>query len=212
MPREVVDAPRFNFILDNISDDNLDILDIGCWDGAYTMKYKMKSNIVYGVEISKKAVNLAKKNGIKVINGDFMSGKFFSNKKFDVIIAGEIIEHVFDTDLFLRKIRAMLKKSGRLILTTPNVASLPRRILLLIGINPSLENRTLLNESAGHIRYFTFKDIYRILKDNNFTIIQSKSDVLNFNNQGTCFSTLIPKIYKRFGKSIMVVAKVTNNE
>ena len=122
------------------------------------------------------------------------------------MVAGEIIEHVFDTDLFLQKIYNMLKPHGRLVLTTPNVASLPRRLLLLFGKNPLLDNRITKN-TAGHIRYFTFEGIYEILKDNGFKIIESQSDILNFNNKGTMYSKLIPKLYKRFGKTIMITAE-----
>jgi len=42
-------------------------------------------------------------------------------------------------NLFLEKIYKKLKKNGKLIITTPNSASLPRRILLLFGKNPLLE-------------------------------------------------------------------------
>jgi 2-polyprenyl-3-methyl-5-hydroxy-6-metoxy-1,4-benzoquinol methylase len=210
MPVDGVDKPRINFILDNIEDKKLKILDIGCWDGSYAIRYKRNSNIIYGIESSFTAARGAKRKGIIVEQGDFMENDFFKNIKFDVIVAGEIIEHVFDTDLFVQKIRKMLSKNGILILTTPNVASLPRRILLLLGINPILENRSLINISAGHIRYFTFSDMYKLLNENKFTVINSKSDVVNFNNSGTLFSTIIPKLYKKFGRAIMVVAKKQN--
>lgn len=206
MPVDGVDSSRINFILENIPDSNLKILDIGCWDGSYAIRYKKKTNAIYGIESSVAAYKKALKKGIIVEQGDFMEKIFFKNMKFDLIVAGEIIEHVFDTDLFLRKIRDLLKDNGILILTTPNVASLPRRLLLLLGLNPMLENRTIINESAGHIRYFTFKDMYKILDDNGFNILKSASDVLNFNNAGTCYSTFIPKLHKQFGRSIMIVA------
>lgn len=207
MPVDGVDKTRIDFILNNIPDKKLRILDIGCWDGSYAIRYKKKTNIVYGIESSRTAAKKAVKKGVIIEQGDFMEKEFFKNKNFDIVVAGEIIEHVFDTDLFLRKIIKKLKKDGILILTTPNVASLPRRILLLLGINPVLENRALVNESAGHIRYFTFSDMYRILKDNNFSLITSKSDVLNFNNKGTFYSTIIPRLYKSFGRSIMIIAR-----
>jgi 2-polyprenyl-3-methyl-5-hydroxy-6-metoxy-1,4-benzoquinol methylase len=207
MPVDGVDSSRINFILENIPDSNLKILDIGCWDGSYAVRYKKKTNIIYGIESSLDACKKALKKGIITKQGDFMEKNFFNNIKFDVVVAGEIIEHVFDTDLFLQIIRNSLKDNGILILTTPNVVSLPRRILMLLGINPMLENRTIINETAGHIRYFTFSDMYKLLRENNFTLIKSKSDVVNFNNNGTFYSTKIPKIYKQFGRSILIVAK-----
>lgn len=206
MPTDGVDKIRIDFILENIPDKNLHILDIGCWDGSYAIRYKKATNIVYGIESSKTAALKALTKSILVEQGNFMDKDFFGNRQFDVVVAGEIIEHVFDTDLFLQKIRKILVAGGTLIITTPNVASLPRRILLLLGINPLLENRVMVGESVGHIRYFTFADMHKILQYNKFEIIKSASDVLNLNNKGTLYSTIVPKLYKKFGKTIMICA------
>lgn len=206
MPTDGVDKIRIDFILKNIPDKNLNVLDIGCWDGSYAMRYKKNTNIVYGIESAETAAKKAKSKGIMVEHGNFMDNDFFKNIQFDVVVAGEIIEHVFDTDFFLQKIRKMLVPDGRLIITTPNVASLGRRFLLLLGINPILENRVKISESAGHIRYFTFKDMHKILMDNKFEIIESRSDVVNLNNKGTMFITWMPRLYKKFGRSIMICA------
>ena len=209
MPIDGVDKTRIDFILENIPDENLKVLDIGCWDGSYAIRYKKTTNTVYGIESSETSAKKAESKGIIVEHGNFVEENFFKGLQFDVVIAGEIIEHVFDTDLFLQKIRKMLVLNGKLIITTPNVASLPRRILLLFGINPMLENRVIVGESVGHIRYFTFDDMDKILVDNKFKIIQSKSDVLNLNNKGTLYSTWAPRIYKKVGRSVLICALKT---
>ena len=206
MSTDGADKYRIDFILRNILDNNLKILDLGCWDGSYAVRYRKKTNIIYGIEAASTSAKRAQEKGIITEQGDFMDNIFFEKIKFDIVVAGEIIEHIFDTDLFLQKIYNMLKPHGRLVLTTPNVASLPRRLLLLFGKNPLLDNRITKN-TAGHIRYFTFEGIYEILKDNGFKIIESQSDILNFNNKGTIYSKLIPKLYKRFGKTIMITAE-----
>lgn len=207
-PTEGVEATRLKFILEHIQDKHNFILDIGCWDGTYAALYKKKTNLVYAIESSMSAYKKALTKGIIVKHADFMKSNPFGNKKFDIIVAGEVIEHVYDTDLFLKKIHKILKKDGILLLTTPNVASLPRRILLLLGINPILENRFIPGYSVGHIRYFTFNDIEKLMFDNGFTITERKSDIVNFNNKGTLYSAVIPKIIPSFGRSIMIVAKL----
>jgi 2-polyprenyl-3-methyl-5-hydroxy-6-metoxy-1,4-benzoquinol methylase len=170
------------------------------------VRYKKETNTVYGIEASSVSAERAKKLGIIVEQGDFMVDNFFENIQFDIVVAGEIIEHVFDTDALLQTIHKKLKDGGKLVITTPNVASLPRRILLLLGINPILDFRAIGNV-AGHIRYFTFKTLKKMLNDNNFNIIKEESDILNFNNKGTFYSSLIPKFHKEFGKTIMIYAK-----
>jgi ubiquinone/menaquinone biosynthesis C-methylase UbiE len=43
----------------------------------------------------------------------------FNDKSFDCVIASEIIEHVFDPAEFIKELFRVVKKGGRLILTTP---------------------------------------------------------------------------------------------
>jgi SAM-dependent methyltransferase len=55
---------------------------------------------------------------------------------YDVIIAGEIIEHLVDTDSFAQEIHRVLKPGGYAIITTPNLASWYNRVRLLRGLPP----------------------------------------------------------------------------
>ena len=105
--------------------NNITILDVGCHAGNMSILFKPYGE-VYGIDLNKKAVGDAVKQGIKAVAGDvFELDAIFKGKKFDAIIAGDIIEHVFDTDLFLKKLRSVLKEGGVLLLSTPN---LPKRI------------------------------------------------------------------------------------
>jgi 2-polyprenyl-3-methyl-5-hydroxy-6-metoxy-1,4-benzoquinol methylase len=197
------DKVRIKFILENIEDNHLDILDIGCWDGAYACQYKKLTNTVYGIESSKTASDKAENKGIIVEQGYFPDDRLFKNKKFDIIVAGEIIEHVFDTEEFLLKIKEKLKKNGKLIITTPNIASLPRRALLLMGLNPMIEYRA----EVGHIRYFTFSNLRNMLKELGFEVVKEASDVINFTGDGRIYDTNLVKIHKEWGRSILIVCK-----
>lgn len=50
--------------------------------------------------------------------GEFAHPDF---SEFDVVVAGDIIEHLGSPGLFLRSARDLLKPDGKLILTTPNI-------------------------------------------------------------------------------------------
>ena len=58
------------------------------------------------------------------------------NERYDVIIASEIIEHVFDTDFFIEELKRILKPNGRIIITTPNMHFAANRLLFLMGKFP----------------------------------------------------------------------------
>jgi ubiquinone/menaquinone biosynthesis C-methylase UbiE len=136
------------------------VLEIGCNDGFIGEKLLHQGNDVYGVDIVKRNLSYAEKRGIKTKLCNVEKQKMpFPDNYFDVVIIGDVIEHVFDTDAVLDECYRVLKKRGKLLLTTPNVASLGRRIMLLFGISPFLEYSIRLSTnglpSVGHVRYYT---------------------------------------------------------
>ena len=151
------------------------ILDVGCNDGFIGGLLVKRKNIVHGIDIVSKNLKTAKKKGLQVKKVNIESEKFpFPSEFFDFVILGDVIEHIFDTDKLLRECRRVLKKNGKLILTTPNVASLGRRLMLFFGISPFLEFSTELTTnglpSVGHIRYYTVGGLSQQLRHNGFTV------------------------------------------
>ncbi len=57
-------------------------------------------------------------------------------KKFDLVIAAVVVEHIVDTDAFLEHCADVLKPGGVLILTTPNLLFGVNRLLMLVGRRP----------------------------------------------------------------------------
>lgn len=180
---------KINFFLEelkryNKKDKRIKILDIGCNDGELIKKYT-KFGQVLGIDISKKAIKECKKKGLPCKLSDIESLPPKYNNYFNVVIAGDIIEHIFDTDRFLLKIHKVLKKDGKLLLTTPNLASLGRRILLLFGKNPFIKYSTKLPSkefNVGHIRYYTPNNIKEQLKESGFRNIKIYGDRINLSN------------------------------
>ena len=208
---------RNDFIFDNADNIRLDktvkligknklVLDVGCGDGFIMNMIRNLGNKVIGIEIADSAIKKARKKGFKVydlsLNSNW-SGKI--QEKFDVIFAGEIIEHIFDTDQFLSNIRKVLKKNGKLIITTPNLATLGRRLMLFVGQNPLIET-TGRSTDAGHIRYFTQGSLCMLLRENGFRVHETTSAVVNFNSSGKIFSKLMATIFPTLGNNIIVYA------
>ncbi len=156
------------------------ILDIACNDGELTEKFSAFGETI-GIDINKKAIDVCKKRGLHCICADLSEITTSHKNYFDYVIAGDIIEHIFDTDDFLLNIRSVLHKDGKLLLTTPNLASFGRRLLLGLGRNPFIEYSTKLpsvDYNVGHIRYYTKKDLYEQLQTSGFTNITIQGERL----------------------------------
>lgn len=188
--------------------DPVKLLDIGCYDGyiSLLLKEKLGKNCkVYGIDIAKNTIKLACKKGVQAKICDIAKGINFEENMFDYIFAGEIIEHLYDTDFFMREIRRVLKPGGVLIITTPNFLSLGRRIYYLFGKGVFMEaSFSLPKNAAGHIRYFTFETLKELLLYNNFEPTLSFSDVITFPKFE---SAILAKIFPKFGRSIIMFSK-----
>jgi len=199
---------RFNKILKLIG-RNKKILDIGCYDGSLGKLLINNNNEVYGIEINKESAKLAKKRGLRVKVQDATETLGFKNDFFDIVVAGEIIEHILDTDFFINEIKRVLKPGGQLVLTTPNMASFGRRILLLLGKNPHMEASLGFppEARAGHIRFFTKGLLIRYLQHKKFKVLKFTSDVVNFNRSGSLMSSFLANLFPTLGKTLIFLAK-----
>lgn len=195
-------------IIDGLNLVNQNILDIGCYDGALLSLVKNQNNNLYGLDASQWAVAKCRQKNIQAQNffWDDSAPLPYGDNFFDLVIAGEIIEHIFDTEYFLAEIRRVLKTDGKLLLSTPNVASLGRRLLLFLGKNP-LTEISVAPGNAGHIRYFTFKALKELLIKHHFQIVQKFSDIINFSNTSNLNSKLLAKIFPNLSQSIIYLAK-----
>lgn len=86
---------------------------------------RRRAEAVVGLDLVESEVKRMQKAGYDVRVGN--AETFELDCRFDVIVAGELVEHLSNPGLFLDRCREHLSEGGRLILTTPN----PRRIHML---------------------------------------------------------------------------------
>jgi 2-polyprenyl-3-methyl-5-hydroxy-6-metoxy-1,4-benzoquinol methylase len=86
-----------------------------------------------GVDIEKAELSKLREKGYNVKFADVE--KMDLGKKFDVVVAGELIEHLSNPGSFVERTNLHLKKNGILILTTPNPLSFGIIYKKLLGKN-----------------------------------------------------------------------------
>lgn len=130
--------------------ENKIVLDLGCCgyyqylreNSAFELDGWLHNNLrkyaknVIGIDLSEECVDFLQKKGYNIIKGDVEN--FDIDQKFDVIIAGEIIEHLSNFQGFFNSIKKHLNDDGILIITTPNVFYFRQIFFLLIRGHPSV--------------------------------------------------------------------------
>lgn len=99
----------------------LKILDIGCGTGetlTFLKNYLPKSQL-FGIDSSSDAIRYTKSRGHKNIQ-KVDAGKLpFKKDSFDYILLLDVIEHIEDDTSILVEAKRVLKKNGKIIITTP---------------------------------------------------------------------------------------------
>ncbi len=152
------------------------ILDIGCGNGKMGSALVVKGAVVAGCDISEHAVSIAKQSLQEVFVFDVANDNFSLLKKdFDIIIASELIEHLFSPEEFLLNIKSVMSKESSLILTTPNFLMWTNRIKMLLG-RFRYTKVGFLDES--HIHFFTYDSLRELLKQTGF-IIEGEKHIIH---------------------------------
>jgi len=103
---------------------NISILDIGCGGGLLSEPMSRMGAKVVGIDASKKNINVAKyhakRNKLKIDYICSYPENLKKNKRFDVILNMEIVEHVEDLKLFIKETSKLLKKDGLMFIATLN--------------------------------------------------------------------------------------------
>ena len=107
--------------------DKLECLDIGCGGGLLSERIARLGASVTGIDVTENSIEIAKMHAlnsglnINYINTDVsLFIKNNSSKKFDLVIASEVVEHLDNRSLFFEEVSKLLKNKGILILTTIN--------------------------------------------------------------------------------------------
>jgi 2-polyprenyl-3-methyl-5-hydroxy-6-metoxy-1,4-benzoquinol methylase len=133
------------------------VLDIGCCNCILT-KYYVNENHVTGLDIDGEALKLCPSE-VKTERWD-LNSYWHEGKEgmFDVVVASEVIEHLYYPDKVLEKIHFVLKPNGYLIGSVPNAFNLKNRVRLFLA----KKRATPLGEPT-HINHFSYRELYVVL-------------------------------------------------
>ena len=127
------------------------VLDLGCRDGALTRAYAGE-NEVLGVDADRDALSEAAKLGIETRWADLDEALPFEDASFDVVVAGELLEHLRDPGRLVGEARRVLRPGGSFVASVPNAFRLKNRLRFLLGRKPEDDPTHLHMFSPAEVR------------------------------------------------------------
>lgn len=115
-----------------------------------------------GVELTKNSSEIAKKRGLIIHQSKLEEFNF--DKKYEVVTAYAILEHLSDPLSFLHKINKIIDENGVLVIAIPTYQCVKQRLLSLFG------KRWHMYSPPEHLFLYSRKFIERYFKDENFII------------------------------------------
>ena len=163
------------------------VLDVGCLGGQITRLIQEQNNEVWGIEINPTAAEVARKRGIRVKVANVEEGLPFEPASFDVVNAGEILEHLYDTKQFLKECWRVLKAEGVLLFSAPNLNSLENRIRVIRGRYPAMVGAYPEDHFGDRVRVFNVEKVQELCRETGFVLedmrgifhLEPKSSILS---------------------------------
>jgi SAM-dependent methyltransferase len=153
---------------------NKRVLELGCTVGHMTRALFQQGCTVVGVELDPAAAARAREVAEEVIVGDLDRPATLATLtpgQFDVVLAGDVLEHLRDPLAPLQASRRLLKPGGELIVSIPNVAHGDVRLRLLEGEFPYQPFGLL---DTTHLRFFTWQTVKELLHAAGYVPIETR--------------------------------------
>ena len=154
-----------------VSEGNNRILEIGCGEAntGKALKEQGKAIEVIGIETVPEIARIAETKIDKVLCVDVETIELpFSEGYFDYVIMGDLLEHLYDPWLLIRKLRPYLKQGGYIIASIPNIRNW--RIIKSLVLKGEWKYCPdgLLDDT--HLRFFTKKSILNLFSSKDFSV------------------------------------------
>lgn len=168
---ENIKSNLLDLIPNNLKDGNL--LEIGA-AGGNTLIYAKKNGYaknIYGIELCK----LDNSNQDNKFINDFIIGNVeeidipYEENYFDVILCGDVLEHLIDPYSIVLNLKKYLKKDGVLIASIPNIRKISVLYTIFIKGDFKYEESGTLDRT--HLRFFTKKNMIELFEHNGYSVV-----------------------------------------
>jgi 2-polyprenyl-3-methyl-5-hydroxy-6-metoxy-1,4-benzoquinol methylase len=158
-------ALRSRFLLERVRAGER-VLDVGCGEGLFAGELARAGASVVGIDVAREPLRRARAGSpqldVRLVEED--GPLELDDASFDVVWAGDVIEHVLDTAAWLSELRRVLRSGGRLLISTP--AHAPLRMLALAASPRAFAAH--FDPRADHVRFYSARTLRALLADFGF--------------------------------------------
>ena len=145
------------------------VLQVGTGTGFLAAQMKSLGCNIVGVEQDLEMAELARQYCANLVVGDIERLDFSSEKPFDLIILGDVLEHVRSPQAILTRLKNLLKPGGKILLSLPNVPNIWVRLF------PRLREKAVGVLDESHLRFFTLASSKKLATDSGLDIVHLKA-------------------------------------
>jgi 2-polyprenyl-3-methyl-5-hydroxy-6-metoxy-1,4-benzoquinol methylase len=148
------------------------VLELGCATGYVSAALKARGHYVDAVEIDEAAASAARAFADRVVVADLDRERLaalFAGQRYDVVMAGDVLEHLRDPVRVLRDAADLLAVDGHIVLSIPNVAYHDVRLALLSG-DWTYHATGILD--ATHVRFLTRASLWELVGDAGLVVTE----------------------------------------
>ena len=142
------------------------VLDLGCGEGYFADLLARAGAEVVGCDVAEEPLRRARAAhpGLDLRLAEPDGTLPFEDASFDMVWAGETIEHVLDTARWLSEVRRVLRSSGLLVLSTPDHGPLAR-LRVAVGERAFADH---FDPRSDHLRFYVPRALAGLLRDFGF--------------------------------------------
>lgn len=147
------------------------VLELGCSTGYITRRLLQQNCTVTAIENDCEAAGAASKTGAAVLNRDLNSPDWDAglNPEYDVVLMGDVLEHLVNPCLVMRQVRPLLRDGGYAVVCLPNVVHWLTRLQIGFG---QFNYQLVGTLDATHLRFFTTYSARCMVEEAGYRVVK----------------------------------------